>query len=535
MSVLKATSHGGPIHGVGTNFERGPEVFSPLTGRERVAPRYFGTMAEIVEQFGASEIVDVMAGYMPSHKTVRVGPAELAMVRASGILALDAGALGGSVRLRMQAPEAADDIAHKDPTKSPDDKGEVISVVRIEGPLAQRATADLCAYVDGYDAVAARFEAALTSEADSVLMVIDSPGGDVAGLSEAVDRMRRAKAASTKNVVVYVDEMAASAAYWIAAGVADEIVVPSSGRVGSIGCIGAFVDESGAWKREGVEWHVVRDPAGKADMMPAAPLTELATARLRESVEASASAFIAAVAGYRGVSVEKIRGLDAAMLPAATAVAFGLADRVGTLEDASARASALGRIRRERKTEMSATKLLGLGPEVNAENVEAVIGDAMAGIELATGATGIVRAAAVVSGMRDTIEIQAAALVAASEENTKLRAQVKAQSDAQEQAKIAALVDELVTSGRMPPVKRAAFEAKARENGLAWAESTAEFLPALVSGREAVPAPAAPAVVGELSDREIAQCKAQGIDLAAYVATKAALAARNRRNASAEG
>lgn len=450
------------------------------------------------------------------------GPRELAMVGASNVLALDAGALGGSVRLRMQAPEAEATTHGPDADGTP---GDVVGIVRIEGPLAQRATADLCAYVDGYDAVAARFEDALTSDVDSVLMVIDSPGGDVAGLSEAVERMRRAKVASGKNVVVYVDEMAASAAYWIAAGVADEIVVPSSGRVGSIGCIGAFVDESGAWAQAGVAWHVERSPAGKAEMMPAAPLTELATARLRERVSAMADTFIDAVAMYRPkTTAKKIRGLDAAMLAGQAAVDEGLADRVGTLEDALMRARELAgevRQRAAKEADMSVTKLLGLSPEVQAGQVETVVGDAVAALELATGATGLVASVAKVTAMAATIEHGRAAMADASARIASLEAQVQAQSDEQEAAKVAALVHDLVTSGRLPPARRAAFEASARENGLAWAESTAEFLPKLISARSEMPAESSAAPVDELTARELAMCAELKINATEYAARKA--------------
>lgn len=248
---------------------------------------------------------------------VTVGPRELAQARASSVLALDASSLSG---LEVLSAEPA----------------PAVGVVEVDGALAERAVATLCGYVDGYDALAARF--ALASEAGPVLLRVRSPGGDVAGLEQAVESMRRAKRGP---VVAYVDELAASAAYWIAAAVADEIVAPPSGRVGSIGCIGVVVDESRALDAAGVRLEVVRSPAGKAEALSAAPLAELAEQRLRVSVEAAAGRFVAAVAAARGVAAADVVALDGAVLDGAAALRAGLVDHVGGRDVALARLAAL--------------------------------------------------------------------------------------------------------------------------------------------------------------------------------------------------
>src|SRR5688572_2027230 len=169
----------------------------------------------------------------------------LAMARASSVLALRAETIGRAMSLpeRLTATVATG-------TASP---GRAVAVVAIDGPLAQRAEQHVCGVIDGYDAITARVSQALEDrDVGAVVLQINSPGGDVAGLEEAVRRMRAKADATGKRVVAFADEMAASAAYWIAAGVADEVWLPPMGEVGSIGTIGAWVDETEALAREGV-------------------------------------------------------------------------------------------------------------------------------------------------------------------------------------------------------------------------------------------------------------------------------------------
>ena len=144
--------------------------------------------------------------------------------------------------------------------------------------------------------------------------------------------MRSMVEASGKPVVAYVDEQAASAAYWIAAGVADAIYVPPTGRVGSIGCLAVHVDESGAAEQAGLRYTIIRDPAGKAAGSPLEPLTDVGRARLTRDVGAATAGFVAAVSARRNIAPEAIRGLDGDMLAGDAAVAAGLADGVSTLE-----------------------------------------------------------------------------------------------------------------------------------------------------------------------------------------------------------
>lgn len=266
----------------------------------------------------------------PRRKLVALNAANIVKAGASSVLALDPGALGRLVALVPAKPVQ---------------RREAAGIVTIRGPLAQRAIADMCGYVDGYDAVAARFEAALADQAiDAVVVDIDSPGGDVAGLEQAVEAMRKAQARSGKPVFVYVNECAASAAYWIAAAIATEgISLPPAAMVGSVGCIGGIVDETKALEQDGIEVTLVRYPEGKAESHPAGPVKPLAEERLKGRVTAAGKRFVAAMAQARGLSAEQIEGLNGGLAEGQQAVREGLADRVEDFESVVARAHAAGR------------------------------------------------------------------------------------------------------------------------------------------------------------------------------------------------
>lgn len=199
----------------------------------------------------------------------------------------------------------------------------VCSIVTIEGPLEQRAS-----WWDGYDAIVERFKAACAEEMTSTIVLrIDSPGGDCAGLYEAVRMMRELKAKSGKRVVAYADESAYSAAYALAC-VADEIYLPPSGGVGSVGVIAVCLDRVALNEAIGINVAVVHAGARKADCHPDVPLSSDAISGVQEDVDALAGMFRELVAEGRGVDADAVAALEAGCFMGADALAVDLADGV---------------------------------------------------------------------------------------------------------------------------------------------------------------------------------------------------------------
>lgn len=211
-----------------------------------------------------------------------------------------------------------------------------VAVMSVLGPLEQRGGW----WWDGYDTIQGRLEAALAREdVRSVVVRIDSPGGDVAGLFEAVKAMRAAKVAAGKPVYAYVDELAASAGYALAC-VADEIYLPPSGCVGSIGIITTLVDQTKSNEKWGLNIQVIASGARKADGNPDVPLTSGVIAETQRRVNMLAELFASVVSDARP-SLGDPLALEAAVFYGEEAVSRGLADGIMSFADVISAAKAL--------------------------------------------------------------------------------------------------------------------------------------------------------------------------------------------------
>jgi signal peptide peptidase SppA len=166
----------------------------------------------------------------------------------------------------------------------------------------------------------------------AIVLDVDSPGGAVSGSDELSSMIFAAR--GTKPIVAHVNAQAASAAYWIASA-ADEVVVTPSGGVGSIGVFGVHDDVSQALDKLGVKKTLISAGKFKTAGNPYEPLAEDARARIQASVNVAYDSFVRAIARNRNVSLATVRdGFgQGGMVDAEPAVAEGMADRVGTLEE----------------------------------------------------------------------------------------------------------------------------------------------------------------------------------------------------------
>lgn len=209
------------------------------------------------------------------------------------------------------------------------DKRGPVAVVSIDGPLMQKAGW----FWDGYDAIKSRFERAMAdTSVRAVVLKINSPGGMVAGCFETVEAMNRIREQSKKPVYAYADEMAASAAYALAS-VADEIWLPKSGLVGSVGVVITLYNEAAALEKFGIRVAVITTGKQKADGHAALPLTDDVIARFRERADYLNSIFVGQVAASREMSTAAVLGLEAGVFYGDNAIKAGLADKVGSFDE----------------------------------------------------------------------------------------------------------------------------------------------------------------------------------------------------------
>ena len=166
----------------------------------------------------------------------------------------------------------------------------------------------------------------------AIVIDTNSPGGAVSGTPELSSMIHAAR--GTKPIIAHVNANAASAAYWAITG-ADEVVVTPSGQVGSIGVLSIHDDLSAALEKAGIKKTITKAGEFKTDGNPFQPLSEDVQARMQTKVDAAYDLFVRDVARNRNVSLATVReGFGRGdMVDAQQAVAEGMADRVGTLEE----------------------------------------------------------------------------------------------------------------------------------------------------------------------------------------------------------
>lgn len=164
-----------------------------------------------------------------------------------------------------------------------------------------------------------------------IVLHIDSPGGAVGGIDDLAAAVREAK--TKKPVVAYIEDLGASAAYWVASQ-ATEIVANRSAFVGSLGVYGVIHDTSGAHEREGIKVHVISSGGVKGRGVAGVPVDEVTLAEERRLIQAITDLFKTNVQAGRGFSDEETTKLfDGRVHMAGEAKVMGLIDRVGTFED----------------------------------------------------------------------------------------------------------------------------------------------------------------------------------------------------------
>ncbi|MFD2609551.1 S49 family peptidase [Deinococcus taklimakanensis] len=210
--------------------------------------------------------------------------------------------------------------------------GKTVAVVQLHGVVVSRAPlwAESWGYLNPQHFAAQIRQLADDPTVASICLSIDSPGGTVAGTIEAADAVAYAR--SKKRVTAVVNDMACSAAFWIASQ-ASEITVTPTAMTGSIGVIITHADYSGMLGTVGIVVNYIRSAAKKALGQPYEPLSEVARAEFQATVDSIHAQFVQAVAKGRRKAKAAVADTWATgeVWIGADAVTLGLADRVASL------------------------------------------------------------------------------------------------------------------------------------------------------------------------------------------------------------
>ena len=239
-------------------------------------------------------------------------------------------------RLGIDSPISADakDLLAAVPAPRPNMQGAVgIAVIPIHGTLVKRTLGlEAASGLTSYQDIGVMLDAALADPSvTGILLDVDSPGGEASGSFELARRVR--EAAAVKPVWAVANDMAFSAAYALASAAA-RLFVARTGGVGSIGVIAMHVDQSVKDAHDGVRYTAVFAGERKNDLNPHEPISNEAHAVLKAEVDRIYDLFVETVARHRGLDADAVRATEAGLFFGPDAVATGLADAVGSLDDA---------------------------------------------------------------------------------------------------------------------------------------------------------------------------------------------------------
>ena len=165
----------------------------------------------------------------------------------------------------------------------------------------------------------------------AIVLDVDSPGGSTGGIEELANEIFAAR--DRKRIIASVNDLAASAAFWIASA-AHEIALTPSGHVGSVGVLGVHMDFSAKAKAEGVAVTVVSAGKFKAEASEFSPMTGEARAAHQNIVDDRFDAFVRGVARGRKVSMKAVRNGfgEGRLVTAKEALAEGMVDSIETMD-----------------------------------------------------------------------------------------------------------------------------------------------------------------------------------------------------------
>jgi len=207
-----------------------------------------------------------------------------------------------------------------------------VAVITVTGSLINRgAWVGANSGETSYEGIKFQVDAAARDpRASSIILDIESPGGEAVGAFEAADAIRAA--AKVKPVIAVVNGMAASAAYALASA-ATKIVTTQTGLAGSIGVVMLHADYSRQLEQKGINPTLIFAGAHKVDGNPFEPLSAGVRSDLQAEVDNFYALFVKSVAaGRKGLSPSSIRATEARTFIGKDAIDIGLADELGSFE-----------------------------------------------------------------------------------------------------------------------------------------------------------------------------------------------------------
>jgi signal peptide peptidase SppA len=206
------------------------------------------------------------------------------------------------------------------------------AVISTVGPMIKRAGWMARYGIAGTrDAQEALIAAANDEEIESIVWVMDTPGGSVEGLNELAQTVKRVNA--IKPITVQVDGLLASAGYYVAAN-ASAIYAARDDLIGSIGVRTVMIDSSKYYEEMGVKVIPVDTGPHKSAGLDGTPVTDQQIAATQEIIDGLYKSFLNEVQEGRGISGKDLETVaDGRVFLSDKALTLGLIDGIQTLSE----------------------------------------------------------------------------------------------------------------------------------------------------------------------------------------------------------
>ena len=190
-------------------------------------------------------------------------------------------------------------------------------------------------------------EAGEDGDIKAILLRVDSPGGS--GTASDVIWREVQKARKSKPVIVSMGDLAASGGYYIAMG-SDGIVAQPGTITGSIGVFGGKFSLRGLYDKVGISKEILTRGQHADIFTEYRPWTEEERSRIRDLMTAFYKEFVTKASQGRKKSYEQVHEVaQGRVWTGREALAHGLVDRLGGLNDALALAKEKAHIRKDQE------------------------------------------------------------------------------------------------------------------------------------------------------------------------------------------
>ena len=220
-------------------------------------------------------------------------------------------------------------VEKREPTYNQAYKSGLLPVV---GSLTNIEHYSWCDDSTSYEGLVGDTERLIQLGAQTIVLDIDSGGGEAYGCFEAANRVRQLANDAGVKIIAYVDGSAYSAAYaW--AAIADEVVVNPMAGTGSIGVVVQLWDVSEAMAKEGYKRVFVYAGDAKIPYDADGKFRADFIAEIQESVDESYEMFVDHIASHRSMSRDAVKATQAKTFNANKSVELGLADKIMTKQE----------------------------------------------------------------------------------------------------------------------------------------------------------------------------------------------------------